>query len=455
MQIETSFKWGKKAMVYRIAGTGSLFLIWTLTILLFFSQGMKANDSIQSLFEQARSLKSRGEYAEAIEFYQQILQEDPEDYQAIRELAQVYSWNKEYDKSIQYYDMLLSKSPTDYDALLGKAQVLGWAGEYDMAEDLYSKVIEAVPDYLDAYLGLANVCLWTSKYQQALGLLRKIEEEHPQNQEIIRKIFDIYYTSGDFKSAREYYQKIIKLDREHKASPEVMADLCLYTIDTGHLYEGLDVRDDWESSYLAISYRPKQKFTLVLSVNWLNRFGKTDRNVGLAFYADLTSSLNAYLGLTLTPEPDFSPSQRYDVDLVLKARGATSFLAGLDYLIFDKGIVQVYALGFEHYPSGRIYFSYQLFHSQDYDGLTSDSHLLKLNFSREKRYLYTFGYATGSEAFLVESREEVMNVESMTFFLILKRWFNPRWGMNINASYTDRKNSYLKRGIGVGLFLKF
>ncbi len=442
-------------MIYIIPRTGSLFLIWILAIFLFSYQGVKANDLIQSLFEEARSLKSGGEYAKAIEFYQQILQEDPENYQAIMELAQVCAWNREYDRSIQYYDMLLGKNPRDYDALLGKAQVLSWAGEYNRAEDLYIKVIEAVPDYLDAYLGLANIYLWDSKYHQALGLLKKLEEENPENQEIIRKIFGAYYAEGDFKSAREYYQKIIELDEGYKASPEVMADLCLHTIYSGYLYEHLDVRDDWESSYLTISYRPEQKFTLVLSVNWLNRFGKMDRNVGLAFYSDITSYVNARLGLTLTPEPDFSPSQRYDLDLVLKAKRGTSFLAGLDYLIFDEGVVQVYALGFEHYLTGRIYFSYQLFHSQDYDGLTSDSHLLKLNFSREKSYLYTLGYATGSEAFLVESRQEVMNVESKTFFLILKRWFNPRWGMSINASYTDRKNSYLKRAIGLGLFLKF
>ncbi len=442
-------------MIYRIPRTGWLFLIWILAIFLFSCQVVRANDSIQFLFEQARSLKSRGEYAEAIEFYQQILQEDPEDYQAVRELAHVYAWNKEYDKSIQYYDILLNKSLTDYDALLGKAQVLGWAGEYNRAEDLYIKVIEAVPDYLDAYLGLVNVCLWTSKYQQALGLLRKIEEDNPENQEIIRKIFDIYYTSGDFKSAREYYEKIIKLDREYKVSPEVMADLCLFTIDTGYLYEHLDIMDDWKSNYLIISYRPNRKFTAVLSANWLDRFNEMDSNFGLGFYSDITSSLNAYLGLTLTPKPDFSPSQRYDIDLVLKVKGGTSFLAGLDYLIFDEGVVQVYALGFEHYLTDRIYFSYQFLHSRDYDGAVSNSHLLKLNFSREKRYLYTFGYATGSEAFWVESRPEIMDVKTKTYFIILKRWFSPRWGMNINASDTDRKNSYLKRSIGAGLFFKF
>ena len=416
---------------------------------------MKANDSIQSLFEQARSLKSRGEYEKAIELYQEILKEDFENYEAARELAQVYSWNKDYDKSIQRYDKLLSKNPKDYDALLGKAQVLSWEGEYDKAEDLYSKVIEGVPDYLDAYLGLANVYLWTSKYNKALDLLKKLEEENPENQEIIKKIFDTYYAKGDFKSAREYYQKIIKLDKEYETGPEVTADLCLLTIDTGYLYENLDIMDDWKSSYLAVSYKPNRKFTAVLSANWLDRFNETDRNFGLGLYTDLTSSLNAYFGLTLTPKPDFSPSQRYDIDLVLKAKAGTSFLAGLDYLIFDEGVVQVYTGGIEQYLTDKIYFSYQLFHSRDYDGITSRSHLLKLNFSREKRYLYTFGYATGSEAFLVESREEVMNVESTTFFLILKRWFNPRWGMNINASYTDRRNSYLKRAIGTGLFLKF
>lgn len=353
------------------------------------------------------------------------------------------------------YDKLLSKNPKDYDALLGKAQVLSWKGKYDKAEDLYSKVIEAVPDYLDAYLGLANVYFWDSKYHEALGLLRNLEEENPENQEIIKKIFDIYYAKGDFKSARAYYQKIIRLDREYKANPEVMADLCLFAIDTGYLYEYLDIMDDWKSSYLTISYKPNRKFTAVLSANWLDRFNEMDRNFGLAFYSDLTSSLNAYLGLTLTPEPDFSPSQRYDIDLVLKAKAGTSFLAGLDYLIFDEGVVQVYAAGVEQYLTGKIYFSYQLFHSRDYDGATSGSHLLKLNFSQEKRYLYTLGYATGSEAFPVESRQEIMDVETKTFFVILKRWFNPRWGMNINASYAGRKNSYLKRSIGAGLFFKF
>ncbi len=441
--------------MYRIPRTGSLFLIWILAILLFFSQGMKANDSIQSLFEEARSLKSRGEYAKAIEFYQQILKEDPENYQAIRELAQVCSWNKEYNKSIQYYDMLLSKSPTDYDALLGKAQVLGWKGQHNKAEDLYTKVIEAVPDYLDAYLGLANIYLWDSKYHEALDLLKKLEGENPENQEITKKIFDTYYAKGDFKSARAYYQKLVRLDREYKASPEVVADLCLYTIDTGYLYENLDIMDDWKSNYLTISYKPYQKFTAVLSANWLDRFNEADSNFGLGFYTDLTSSLNAYFGLTLTPEPHFSPSQRYDIDLVLKAKAGTAFLAGLDYLIFDEGTVQVYAAGLEQYLTGKIYFSYQLFHSRDYDGAVSDSHLVKLNFSQEKRYLYTLGYVTGSEAFLVESRQETMDVKTKAFFVILKRWFNPRWGMNINASYTDRKNSYLKRSIGVGLFFKF
>ena len=431
-------------------------MIWMLSILFFFSQGIKANASIPSLFDEARDLKGRGEYEKAIELYQEILREDPENYEAARELAQVYSWNQEYDKSIQRYDKLLRKNPKDYDALLGKAQVLSWKGEYNKAENLYIKVIEAVPGYLDAHLGLTNVYLWNSKYNKALGLLKKLERENPENQEkIIKKIFDTYYAKGDFKSARTYYQKLVRLDREYKASPEVMANLCLYTVDSGYLYEHLDIMDDWKSNYLTISYKPYQKFTAVLSANWLDRFNEADNNFGLGFYTDITSSLNAYLGLTLTPRPHFSPSQRYDIDLVLKAKGGTSFLGGLDYLIFDEGVVQVYAAGLEQYLTDKIYFSYQLFHSQDYDGAVSDSHLVKLNFSREKSYLYTLGYATGSEAFLVESRQEIMDVKTKTFFVILKRWFNPRWGMNINASYTDRKDSYLKRSIGAGLFFKF
>ena len=439
----------------RIPRGSLLFWIATLSFLISFSQGTKASSSIQSLLEEARSLKSKGAYAEAIESYQEIIREDPENYEAIRELAQVYSWNKEYDKSIQYYDKLLSKNPKDYDALLGKAQVLSWEGEYNKAEDLYARVIEEVPSYFDACLGLANVYLWSGEYNKALGFLEKLEREDPGNQEIIKKIFDVLYAKGDLRSAREYYRKLIRLDKEYEASQEVMADLCLYTIDTGYLYEHIDIMDDWRSNYLTVSYKPNRKSTAVLSVSWLRRFNQADTNFGLGFYQDLTPSLNAYAGLTLTPRPHFSPRQRYDIDLVLKTKGATSFLGGMDYLVFDEGIVQVYSAGLEQYLTGKIYFSYQLFHTRDYDGVTSDSHLAKLNFSQENRYLYTFGYASGSEAFLVESRQEIMDVDTKTFFIVLKRWFNPRWGMNINASQHDRKDSYLKRSTGAGLFFKF
>ncbi len=442
-------------MIYRIRRNRSLSLIWILSFLLFFSQGMKANTSIQSLLEEARSLKSRGEYERAIKLYQEILKEDPENYQAMRELAQVYSWNREYDKAIQSYDKLLSKNPKDYDALLGKAQVLSWKGEHNRAENFYIEVIEAVPDYFDAYLGLINIYLWNSKYNKALGLLIKLERENPGNKNVIKKIFDAYYGKGDFKSARTYYQKLVKLDREYKASHEVITDLYLHSIDTGYLYENLNIMDDWKRGYLAISYRPNRKFTAVLSGSWLDRFNEVDRNVGLGFYTHLTSSLNAYFGLTLTPRSHFLPSQRYDIDLVLKVADGTSLLGGLDYLVFDEGVVQVYAGGLEQYLTSKIHLSYQLFHSQDYNGVASNAHLAKLNFSREKRYLYTFGYAFGSEAFQVESRQEIMDVKTKTFFIILKHWFNPRWGMSINASYTDRKNSYIKRSIGTSLFFKF
>ena len=439
----------------RIPRGSLLFWIATLSFLISFSQGTKASSPIQSLFEEARSLKSKGAYAEAIESYQEIIKEDPENYEAIRELAQVYSWNKEYDKSIQNYDKLLGKNPKNYDALLGKAQVLSWKGDYDNAENLYTRIIEAVPSYFDAYMGLANVYLWSGKYDKGLGFLEKLERKDPENQEIIKKIFDVLYAKGDFKSARRYYRKLVRLDKEYEASQGVMADLSLYAIDTGYLYGNIDIMDDWRSNFLTVSYEPNRKFTAVLSVSWLRRFNQRDTNLGLGFYRDLTSSLNAHVGLTVTSRPHFSPLQRYDIDLVLKTKGATSFLGGLDQLVFDEGTVQVYAVGLEQYLTGKIYFSYQLFRSRDYDGATSESHLGKLSFSQENRYLYTFGYASGSEAFLVESRQEILDVETKTFFIVLKRWFNPRWGMNINASHHDRKDSYVKRSTGVGLFLRF
>jgi tetratricopeptide (TPR) repeat protein len=86
-----------------------------------------------------------------------ILQQRPDDRQAIRQLADVLSWKHDYADSLALFERLLKESPGDNELQRRLAEVTLWSGAYDKALTLYQSLLEANfeqpglwPGYVDA-----------------------------------------------------------------------------------------------------------------------------------------------------------------------------------------------------------------------------------------------------------------------------------------------------------------
>jgi hypothetical protein len=75
-------------------------------------------------------------------------------------VARLTSWNDDHDRARALYEEVLEDDPDNLDALLGHAQVVNWAGLNREATWLYSDILERFPDNPEAREGLARAYAW-------------------------------------------------------------------------------------------------------------------------------------------------------------------------------------------------------------------------------------------------------------------------------------------------------
>ena len=89
--------------------------------------------------------------------YRDRIEENPDDLEAIKALANYLGNLGQFDEAIRWYEQALRITPDDMAVRLDFASALTAAGKNPDAELQFQRVIEAEPDYALAFLGLARL----------------------------------------------------------------------------------------------------------------------------------------------------------------------------------------------------------------------------------------------------------------------------------------------------------
>jgi len=129
------------------------------------------------IIEANALLAERSGYARAIELYEAVLADDPEDSVARRWAAKVEAWRGNYEESLAHFAALVDRANPPADAEVERAEVLSWAGRYDDARVAFERILAADPENVRAHLGLARSYRWSQRpglaresYERALAL---------------------------------------------------------------------------------------------------------------------------------------------------------------------------------------------------------------------------------------------------------------------------------------------
>lgn len=172
------------------------------------SENNVSDNQRQSLFDIGVSLYYQGDYQGSLQVYQEILQSDPHDEQALINLAQVLKQTGNYQEAIDYLTRLAMMFPDNnsYRLALMEAAYLG--GKPDLVLK-YARVRENNPEAL-YWLGLT--CMDSSNFDDAINFLKKSLAEQDFNPMAHYFLGQLFLNRGQYEPAEENFKKAISQD---------------------------------------------------------------------------------------------------------------------------------------------------------------------------------------------------------------------------------------------------
>jgi tetratricopeptide (TPR) repeat protein len=154
-------------------------------------------------------------FGHAITAFEKVLEADPDNVEALKGIGEVHESQEDWQQAIDWYEKWLQVAPDDAAALLA----LGW-GEYRLehyvdAEAYFKRAREVMPDNLSSFLGLGRVYFAEGDYVQSLGFAEKAAELAPdgsvEQDQVMQLLKELAWVSLDTQrlltSSRRYAEQ--------------------------------------------------------------------------------------------------------------------------------------------------------------------------------------------------------------------------------------------------------
>ena len=205
-----------------------------------------ADKLINGFNEKAVKCFSRGNYVDAIKYFNEVLKIDVSNFSAWNNLGQTYRANGKiklaencfmkaiavkpsfpephmnlgliysslgkFKKAISYYLRALEAREGYPQAYYNLAMSYVALGKIDNAISSYSKAIMLQPNYLEALNNLGVLYTELGKFKEAFKVLRKAEEICPDSYQVLNSLGTLLKTIGKLEEALEVFYRAIKIN---------------------------------------------------------------------------------------------------------------------------------------------------------------------------------------------------------------------------------------------------
>lgn len=125
-------------------------------------------------------------------------------------LGFTYEQAKDYKNAIAAYKEAVDQDSDNLDAMRGLAQNLMNDGQNDAALEQYKKIVESDPQDLQSLLRIAEIDRRNGRFDEALDALKKAEMYAQDSVEVPYNMAVIYQAQGKFEQAENILQDLIK-----------------------------------------------------------------------------------------------------------------------------------------------------------------------------------------------------------------------------------------------------
>jgi tetratricopeptide (TPR) repeat protein len=183
--------------------------------------------------DEADAAFESGDYARALELYDDILARDSDNLHAMLLSAQLLSWDDRLDEALARYDRVLSLAPDHRKAAFQRATVLSWDGQTAAATEAFRNILTDHPDDFDARLGYARSLSWSGDYRSSRLEYERILAQRPDHVDALVGKAQTYAWAGRLHTARVWYQSALRVDPTSKEAAIGLASVELWSGNPG------------------------------------------------------------------------------------------------------------------------------------------------------------------------------------------------------------------------------
>lgn len=237
-------------------------------------------------FRIAREAYENGDWDTFILNLELILPLEPDSADIYFYLGEGYRFKGEAANAIRYYNQAIDKNPDFAAPYLGLARARQLSNPNFDAEDLISEAIERDPFYGEAYLERARFFIRRNDINDALDDLEKAQEFLPGSSEVYLTYADAYIAEGDIERALNYAEEAYALDITNLSTYKLLSDLYIQiedyprALDALTLYTNYEIEDASGLAKLGLVYYRLGEYELAITVMNkaidLNPFGVRD-----------------------------------------------------------------------------------------------------------------------------------------------------------------------------------
>jgi len=140
-----------------------------------------------------------GELEKALNLYQQVLEINPDDWEARLAAAELYNQQRDYDQSIVILEQALRKNPREQKILAALASVYDCLGKSDDALAAYQQALQIMPENRELLSSVARMYLSKNDYQNALQQYGKVLSLDPDDFEANYNVGLLYLKMGEHR----------------------------------------------------------------------------------------------------------------------------------------------------------------------------------------------------------------------------------------------------------------
>ena len=369
----------------------------------------------------------------------------------------------DFDTAENLFSTALALEPRNADALLLLGLVKAYKKRYDDALEILDEGLAVSPERVDLLLARARVTFWVGRNVEAESAFRVVLEKEPTNVAALIGLGDALRGQGKPGKAREYYESALTLEPNsadaNKRLQAVEAESLAWQVNAGYVRSQFGRRPvkDWHEGYAQLVRRFGDDTIVDGRYQRSQRRGFIDENLQLGISYRFSRGLGAYGRIEVTPSADFLPRWGAAAGGDVRLFDGTDWFGPLSVTLdlrhrhyglvdvsnADPGLV-LYLL------DGRVWITGRLINAYD-DSAKDwlDGWFAKIDVQVHDRVRVYAGRAKSPETDFGETVDVFTTLAGAIVDV------TPALGVRVDFSYDDRKQSYTRRELSLGLSYRF